>query len=219
MNIGFFNIFNGSGRFQQTQHLVMADMLIRSIRKVMPDVPIYQLTNGTSPQIMGVDHVRRIDQTLPMAVLCVEHYRRCEGDWLLLDTDILVQEDVRDVFNDSFDLAVADREGCLVDGESELDLIKEMPYNIGVMFSRSSAFWQRVLETMIPMDDKKKHWMGNQYAACDVILSGEFAVKFIPGRRYNCPPLNLEDRCAEAAIIHFKGNMRKQMMLKRFYEV
>ena len=220
MKVGFFNIYHGSHEFQQTIHLVLADMMIRSVRKAMPDVEIVQLTDEKSPVIVGVDRVRRLTAKEPMAVQCVTHYSQCVGNWLLVDTDVLVQKDVRHVFDEPFDVAVCDRDGTTTEGEgSGFELFEKMPHNIGIMFSRSPAFWLAVREKLVLMDEKKQQWMGNQYAACEVIAEGKFNVKVLKGTDYNCPPMNKEDRCTEASIVHFKGQMRKKMMLERFAEV
>jgi hypothetical protein len=220
MKVGFFNRYHGSTDFMQTIHVVLADMMIRSVRKVMPSVEIIQFTDERSPRIMGVDSVRRIASTEPMAVQCVTHYAACVGDWLLLDTDVILQRDVHHVFDDPFDVAVCDRDGTKVDGEDEdFELFKVMPYNIGVMFSRSPSFWESVKTKLLLMSDKKQQWMGNQIAACEVIKDGHFDVKIIPGIQYNYPPRNFKDRGESASIIHFKGPLRKQMMLDRFQEV
>ena len=215
MKVGFYNVYWGSPKPERTVHLVLADMMIRSVRRTMPDVEIVQLTDEQSPQVWGVDSVRRLPR-MPRAVQCVTHYSHCEGNWLLVDTDIIVQRDVRDVFRYEFDVAVADREGCMVDGEEDTDLMKNMPFNIGVIFSRSPAFWKAVLEKLSAMPEQKQEWMGNQNAACAVMAEHRFHVKVLPGLVFNRPPFNSDDRCQEASIIHFKGPMRKRWMLDRF---
>lgn len=219
MKVGFFTLYHGGLRYDNTVHLVLADMMIRSVRKTMPEVEIVQLTDERTPQVMGVDRVQRLNSDVPMAIQCVRHYAACEGDWLLVDTDVLVQDDVRDVFEEPFDVAVCNRDGTLVDGEEDLQMMKDMPHNIGVMFSRSPAFWKEVEEKMQTMTDQRKHWMGNQYAACEVIASGAFTVKILPGIQYNYAAHNRDDRCESASIAHYKGQMRKKLMLDRFAEV
>lgn len=220
MRVGFFTIYGGGTGMGQTIHLVLADMMIRSVKKAMPTVEIVQLTDEKTPVLYGVDAVRRIESPHKMAVQCVDHYATCEGDWLLIDTDVLIQRDVRHVFDEPFDIAVCDRDGTTVEGEEEgFALFEKMPHNIGVMFSRSPAFWLAVREKLLQMDEKKQHWMGNQYAACEVIAEGQFNVKHLDGRVYNYPPLTKRDTCTEASIVHYKGQIRKRMMLDRFAEV
>src|SRR5437867_1594196 len=148
MTVGFFNVYRGD-----PVHLVLADLMIRSVREVMPGVPVVQFTDETSPAAYGVDEVRRLPKQ-PRAVLCVEHYAGCKGDWLLVDTDVIIQKDVRVVFNDDFDVAVTDREGTMVEGEmeEEFHLFDQMPHNIGVVFSRCPTFWGAVQAKMESMN-------------------------------------------------------------------
>ena len=87
MTVGFFNTYESTGCYDQTVHLVLADLMIRSVRKTMPGVEIVQLTDYISPAIMGIDRVSRRPKK-PNAVLCVEHYASCEGDWLFLVKDV-----------------------------------------------------------------------------------------------------------------------------------
>lgn len=219
MNVGFFNVYRNTRQFDHTMNLVLADMLIRSVRKAMPSVPITQFTDRQSPAIVGVDDVRRLDSTEKMAVQCVTHYAACEGDWLLVDTDVVIREDVQSVFDDLFDVAVTNRDGTLVDGEEDMAMMQAMPHNIGVVFSRCPAFWVAVNEKLKTMEEKKQQWMGNQYAACELIKEGTFNVKILPGVQYNYAAHTKLDSCDRASIVHYKGRFRKKMMLDRFHEV
>jgi hypothetical protein len=214
MKVGFFNIFRGD-----TSHIVCADMMIRSIKVAMPGVEIVQFTDEHSPEIFGVSYsIRKPNK--PAAVLCVEHYSECKGDWLFIDTDVIVQKDVRDVFDTSFDIAIADRIGTkLPDEETDSDAIeymRSMPHNLGVVFSRSPEFWKAVGQEMLDMSLDKQYWAGNQYAACTVIASGVFNVRILPGVTYNYPPRIEDTDFSDKAIIHYKGPTRKQLMLSRF---
>jgi hypothetical protein len=213
MQVGFFTVFRGD-----PIHLVLADLMIRSVRQAMPDVPIVQFTDETSPAVVGVDEVRRLPHG-PRDVIRTDHYIACEGDWLFCDTDIIFQHQVSPVMNDNFDIAVTDREGTLVNGEEDLDFIKATPYNLGVIFSRSSEFWKAVKVKLLTMSDTHQDWMGIQFAACAVIAEERFKVKVLPGRVFNYAPRNSHDDCSRAYIVHFKGPMRKQMMLDRYMQV
>lgn len=215
MKVGFFTVYHGDPMPEATMHLILADLLIESVRRTMPGVEIHQLTDLNSPALLGVDGVHRL-KSRPMAELCVEHYASVQGDWLFVDTDVVIQQDVREVFKLPFDVAVCDRDGTLVPGEEELDFIKATPYNLGVVFSRNPEFWKAVLARMETMPKARKEWMGNQYAACDVIAEGRFHVQILPGLFYNYAAHNTKDRGEEAMIQHYKGPFRKQMALERF---
>lgn len=219
MNVGFFNVFRGD-----PVHLVLADMMIRSVRESMLGVPIVQFTDETSPAAYGVDEVRRLPNG-PRDVIRTDHYIACEGDWVFCDTDIIFQQNVRGVFefewtsDRGWDIAICDREGTTVEGEEEgFEFYEKMPYNFGVVFSRSPAFWRAVKEKLLMLTAKQQDWLGIQIAGCQVIAeqSHRFGIRYLQGKIYNYAPRNLKDDCAGAAIVHYKGQVRKKMMLDRF---
>ena len=70
-------------------------------------------------------------------------HHQAEGDWLFIDTDVLIHQDVQDVFenDDPFDIVIASR----VKGDgAHGPAFVEMPHNMGVVFSRSPVFWKAV---------------------------------------------------------------------------
>jgi len=205
MRVGFYTSFRGD-----PLHYVLGGAMVRSVRATMPGVEIIQLTDDTSPKVLGVDEVRRAPRE-KMALDVVNHYSRCEGDWLLLDTDILVKRDIRGLFDGAtWDLAFTDRDGM---GEIGPKFAESNPYNIGVVFQRNGkAFWEAVAEGLKKEEDKLQSWMGNQVVACRLINSGEWNTQFIPGGVYNYPPKSKEDSPPEAAILHFKGPKRKMWL-------
>jgi hypothetical protein len=213
VKVGFFTVYKGD-----VSHYVLADAMVESVRRAMPDVPVVQFTDEESPAVYGVDDVRR-QRTLPMAMLRMAHHAACEGDWLFLDTDCIVNRDVRDVFQDSFDVAVADRNWTHIPMTIELQAFNaKMPYNIGIMFSRSPQFWQAVLQRLLTLPKEQQEWMGDQHAACAIFAEGQFHVKTLPGMTYHYPPSSADDTGTEAAIVHYKGP-RKAWMLERYARV
>mgnify|MGYP001565565361 FL=1 len=213
MKIGFFTVYKGD-----PSHYVVADIMIRSCLAVMPDVPIVQMTDMTSPEIPNVTEVRRLPSER-MAVLRMRHQAACEGEWLFLDTDCVVKKDVRDVFKSSFDIALADRNWPHIPMTPQLEEFnREMPFNIAIAFSRSPAFWQAAIEKMHQMPEDRQSWMGDQYAVCEVIREGRFTVKVLPGMIYHYPPGAFYDDGNHAAILHYKGH-RKPWMIQRYLGV
>lgn len=209
MNVGFYMTFK-----RDPQHYVMADLLVASIKEVMPGVSITHFTNPTSPAATGVDAVERTmhGQILERRLEC---YAARQGDWLLLDTDIIVTKDVRHVFEDQeFQLAVADREWSKV--KDHYKYTKEMTYNTGVIFSRDPAVYQRALEIWRGYPSgKQSHWWSEQWAFAEAVHSGQFRVKVLPGMIYNRPPHTHDEDVSDAAILHYKGPIRKAWMLER----
>lgn len=206
MTIGFFTV---AGR--DSVHYQLAESLVRSIRTTMPSVPIVQFTDIDSPAVPHVDTVMR-RAPAPMGLLRIAHQASVEGDWLFLDTDVVVQRDVRHVFDHPFDVAVASREGTYKhEREAASRFMARMPFNFGVVFARCPAFWRSVqvhLETLSPA---RQHFMGEQEALCAVIQSGAYAVHTLPPG-YNYPPRRRTEDLRGQSIVHYKGS-RKAWLL------
>lgn len=210
MTVGFFHVSRGV-----TPHAQLAKRLIASVRTCMPDVPIVHFTDPETRAMAGVDDVRR-QPSGPIALGCLDAYAAAgDGDWLFVDTDVLVQRDVRWIFDRPFDIAVASREGTLVDQDHGTKCIASMPYNKGAVFSRSSAFWTAAADRLRTLSAKRQEWMGDQVAMCDVIASGRFHIEVLPAR-YNYPPKDQDD-VHDKAILHFKGRRRKAWMLEQVF--
>src|SRR3990167_3084992 len=166
-------------------HLEFARLMLKSARAVMPDVEVWQLTDGDSPKL--------------------------EGDWLFIDPDIIIQKDVRHVFDEPFDVALTDRIGTIT---YEAEYAKAMPYTLGVSFSRSPKFWQRVLRHLGTLPAKLQHWEGDQLVVCAMLrqnLADDFKVKILPGAIYNYPPKFAGDG-KDAALVHYKGPRKAYLM-------
>lgn len=213
MRVGFYTAFS-----RDPIHYALARGMLRSVREAMPGVPVVQFTNDISPAVLGVDEVRRLPDE-PLCLITARHYSQAEGEWLLIDTDVLVQRDVRPVFEGApWDLAVADREGTLVEGEAPYNPWTG-GYNIGVVYQRNGrAFWQDVVEGLLKSEPRIRHWMGNQIIACKLITEGKHNVGILPGRIYNYPPKTAADDYSHAAVVHFKGPKRKQWLWDKLSE-
>lgn len=172
------------------------DLMIASVQRVMRGVMVEQL-----PDIGG-----------PLALAVLESYAAVAGDWLFLDTDVLVQQDVRHVFDDPFDLAVATRDGTLKADEVGTKFMAAMPFNKGAVFSRSPAFWQAAVAIARTYKPSQQAWMGDQRAMNDAIAAGRFLVKILPNG-FNYPPRQHDEDVRDKAILHFKGP-RKPWMLR-----
>lgn len=190
---------------------VLADILLRSIRQHMPGVKVSQFTDEKSPAVYGVDEVRRKPKAA-LPLLRSAHFADAEGEWLFLDTDIVIQKDVRAVFDEPFDVALCDRQGLTTPVEE--NFAKEMPFNAGVIFSRNPDFW-KVVHARVARVKKLDPWFGDQKIIGELAQSGEFNVKVLPGQQFNCPPASATDTSIDqASIVHYKGN-RKEWMLAR----
>jgi hypothetical protein len=196
LKIGFF--------IQGPQFIPIADYLLDSIRRVMPDVPIYQLTDGLCPAIDGVE-VIRIPEEMPMGIRRVTHYTRLEGDWCFCGCDVLFRKDVRHVFEKPFQVALATRDGTYMQNAQYTQI---MPYNFDILFSRSPEFWQIALETMKTMSPEAQDNGAEQLVTCAMAKSKAFDVAIIPSS-YNFTPKRPTDDISHVHILHMKGKRKE----------
>lgn len=195
MRIGFFVQDEGI-------HWDCARYLIESVRRTMPAVEVFQLTNDSCPVVPGSQAIR-IPGLMPMGLRRIQHYSQLEGEWCFCDTDVLFMEDVRDVFGANFDVAVSSRDGSGLEGSK---YAKDFPYNFGVVFSRSPEFWKTALKAMKMLPPAMQEWEGEQWVTGKMVNSGRFPVKVLP-RAYNFTPEGGD--YAGAKILHMKGPRKK----------
>ena len=177
------------------EYRAMAAISILSVKKHMPQVRIIHLADEKVAPLYGVHEVMRWgSKNRPMS------HSEVLGDSLFMDVDTVVRRDVSHVFLHDFDVAVVDRKD-----EAKHPL---RPYNSGVTFSRSKAFWEAV--------DRAFALKDMETAFNSVATSGRFKVKVLPNS-YNFVP---DDGAEEGdnAIVHYKG-IKKPLMLERHIAV
>lgn len=185
----------------------LAEMMVESVKRAMPGVEVLQMTDTTTKAIDGVDDVRRIEIDSPWLMpYRLKHLAALDGENIILDTDVLVQEDLRQVFEQQFDVALTKRDVGLIDG-------LDMPYNIGVMFSRCPAFWQEANEYSLTLPDNQQMWFGDQLAVKEVAQSGRFNVAELDCDVWNYSPNTKFFDPKGRKVIHFKGTTRKVWMV------
>lgn len=201
MRVGFF--------YQETTpqsriHLEIAKPMLASIRKVMPDVQVIQFTDATSEILEGVDGFIRIGGNLPMAIRRLTHHANCHGDWLFCDTDVIFQSDIRDVFDEEFDIALTDRVGTYME---KTEYAKFQPFNMGITFSRNPKFWELAIEKLKGFPSQYQQWEGDQMVVCGLADNQKtpFDIVILPGRIYNFTPKTEHEDVSHAAIVHYKG--------------
>lgn len=207
MKIAFFFVMQ-----RDPSHYLHACALVRDIETWMPGVPVFQLTDMTSPEVLGVTGVVRRPGAASLLRQRIEHYAGIPSseDYLLIDTDVAVRADVSSVFHHDrlpFDVAFADRDWAhLPQGDR---VLQDMPFNTGVCFTRSASFWFDALTTWNRYPaDVRADWMSEQRAVWDVARTGRYRVRVLPGMTYNYPPTSATDFPRGAALVHFKGNRK-----------
>lgn len=218
MTVGFYLVDTHS--LDSAMGVVCADALIRSVRASMPGVRVVQFTDHETAAVRGVDDVHRLAAE-PMARLRMRHQAAVQGEWLFVDTDVLIQRDVRHVFDQPFDVALTTRNWPHL--KPAVGFSGRMPFNVGVVFSRCPAFWAEVYRRLGQRAADEQEWMGDQQTICDLVAAAPtYAIAFLKGSRYNLPPAVENDRDglsarmeAKASILHFKGAGRKALLLDR----
>lgn len=189
------------GFFVESKGLDFAKLLVESARKTMPDVSVFQLTNG---ECEAVAEPIRIPGKMPMGIRRLTHYSRLEGDWVFVDSDVLFLKDVRHVFDRKFDVAMADRKGTIWE---KSEYAKVMPHNFGVVFSRSPKFWRVALEYLKRLPPDLQEWEGEQLVANRMAEHPGFKFEVLPSS-YNFTPGKETDDMSKVHIAHYKGRRK-----------
>lgn len=198
--------------------IARARAMVASARRVMPWIRIVQLTDPTTAPIRGVDEVRRKPRE-PMGLLRLRHCAGLPGAWIFVDTDVLFQREVGHVFRSAFDVAVTTRDWSHLKAAG--GFTERMPYNTGIVFSRCPGFWAEAYTRLRDCDPDLQHFMGEQEVINAVAAETDrYRVKKLRGVYYNFPPEipgalpSGAELQAAAAILHYKGEPRKRLMLE-----
>ena len=191
MNIGFFS--TGSG-----PHNDVAQHMLASVEKHMPDIPVFHLTDDVTPALATPI---RLAEPKPLALKRAKFYASLRGDWLFIDTDIVFTRDVRSVFDQDFEVAFARR--------TEVNqYTTAMPYNLGVCFSRNPHFWADLIDAISKLPPKLQEWDGAQLASSWYATRNWCPYKILElDPEYNHAPENEVD--TNAAILHYKGKRKR----------
>lgn len=190
----------------------IAERMVASVRKTMPAVPIVHMRDEATPEVADCSSQvipwdgKRLMTYRGQHLAALEH-----GDVLSLDTDVIVQKDLRPVFHRHFDVALTKRKGPILD-PAGIDIAKLMPYNTGVMFCKRAAFWARIYDLIKSMPEEAQGWWGDQMAV--KAAAPEFNTLELPCSTYNYTPSVESEDVSDKAVVHYKGN-RKDWMLRR----
>ena len=197
------------GFFHARQDSRCAELMVASVRRHMQGAEIVQWTDEGTPAVAGVDRCERKawDGQLPM------HHKmmrlaEADGDVLALDTDVIVNADLRPVFNFRFDVALTWRDGPIYDPNGN-DLTKMMPFNCGVMWSRSPEYWATCLRWCEIND--LADWYVDQLAVAHV---RGFDVLKLHCDNFNYTPLSPDEDVSRRLAIHYKGKRKSWMIDK-----
>ena len=192
----------------------LATLMVKSVQRAIPGMDIVQLSDLASPQVDGTSDIRRRPYNGLLMPFRLEHLAALDGEWISLDTDVLVMADLRPVFEQAFDVALTYRRGPIwCDG---VDITIAMPFNTGVMFSRNPAFWQQAHERLLHMPKEAHQWWGDQLAVKAISERNSFNVLHLDCEEWNHTPAN-ESSYPPAKVLHFKGSRKEWMKNVDFY--
>lgn len=133
-----------------------------------------------------------------------KHLSRLDDDpTIIADVDVIFKSDIRDLFQEKFDVALTLREGWY-------DGCGKTKYIGGFMLSRCGEYWKRVRDIVNQMPGPLRAWMGIQMAL--EIAARDFHVWDLPEAVYNYAPKSADDPCDGARVVHYRGT-RKYWML------
>lgn len=192
------------------EDLTLPTLMVKSVLKAMPDSKIIQLTDMTTPQVKGVSSVVRKHYNGLLMTFRMQHLADLDGEWITLDTDVIVKKDLRSVFNEDFDVALTKRYGAIYDSDGN-DVAKIMPYNTGVMFSRNKIFWKNAYKLLLTMPESAHKWWGDQLSVKLCAESNKFNLLELNCDEYNYTPTSESDK-KDVFVLHYKGK-RKDWMI------
>jgi len=171
----------------------MPTKMVASVKEVMPNVNIIQLSDMNTPIIKGVNTIIRKEYNGLIMLFRLEHLASLRGNWITLDTDMIIKKDLSHVFDQDFDVALTRRYGVIMDTNGN-DLVKIMPYNAGVMFSKNHEFWKDALEALKTFKKETHEWYGDQLAIKFISDKNQYKVLELPCDEYKYTPKDKEER-------------------------
>ncbi len=194
----------------------LARIMIASARRVMPEVPIKMLTDEKTSPIEGVDEVlRKSIKGWAWIPWLVDFCAQLPGQVLYMDTDVVIQRDLRPLFTVPADVVFTQRGQKIIDE-------RLMPFLFGCVAYRKAEFWLEVRDRVLAMKEKADlSWWGSQVAAWEMWMEeqngrGKWKMASIDCATYNYTPKTPMDAPADKWVLHYKGRERKAWMLDKF---
>ena len=192
----------------------LAETMIQSVRKNIPNAYLIQMTD-LDTKAFEVDEIHRLEPFNKFFMSYrLKHLTLLKGEILLLDTDILVLKDPSSVFEKPFDVCLTWRHKKIIStstGYTRGD--PSMPYNTGVVFFRTKDFWLDAFDECQKLEDRHKHWFGDQMAVAKVVEKRRYDVAAIPCDKWNYTPTEPRENLEGKNIVHFKGTKKKHWMI------
>lgn len=182
---------------------------IRSVLKTNPEAKIVQFTDFKSPEVPGVHEVRRDEINVPIFEYRWRAFATLKGNVACLDTDVIVRKDLSPIFKLDWDIALTRRDRPVIDPNGK-DITQLMPFNAGVVFSRSPEWLLKVADTSTDLL-KLDPWYGDQYALAVCVKTQTQRILHLPAEIYNHTPKTQGLDVSRAWIVHYKGDRKGWM--------
>ena len=193
----------------------LARIMAASCREHMPGVPIFMVTDAKTPAIEGIEPLRfsrdGFGEFIPWLTNACS---LVEGPVLYLDSDVVVQHDLRALLNVTSDIVLPWRGMKMVDG-------KPQPFIFGCVAYRNAEIWKEIRDRVLAMPAVERMWYGSQIAVFEMWMEeqnhrGKWKIASVPRETYNYTPKDENDAPAGVWVLHYKGRKRKAWMLERF---
>jgi hypothetical protein len=213
--------------FLQVGEDALTTLMVRSIKKQMPNAEVFQCSDAATARIPGVDHISvcaadrtnlmtfrlaafsQLNLNAPAAYIDTDilFTKPCSVDALLQDCDVAVCR--RSFARDS--LINTNFRGIDLSEYRGKTLADVYPYLASFNVTRSYEFWEECLNELHRLDKKFHWWYGDQEAIRNVLLRGGFCFRELEESDVSCLPECINLNSLPVAI-HFKGQSRKAKM-------
>jgi hypothetical protein len=192
------------------QDRAYAEAMLASLRDAMPRVSVLMMTDADEAPIGGCEVQRIPWDGKNWAVWRMSHLAALPaGEWVSVDTDMVIQHDLAKVFAFPFDVAVTQRDGPILDTTGR-DITKHMPYNAGVVWWRNPDFWKAAHIWIMQQPEPVQKWYGDQLALA--ALTPKYNTLKLHCDNWNHSPMKATEDVSKRFIVHYKGS-RKPWML------
>lgn len=183
----------------------LAQRMMKSVRKHL-GCRIVHLTDMQTPDLGADEVVRSSPKGEYFIPWLMGLFATQSGDVLFLDTDTVVNRDVRHVFDADFDVCVTVRRTRFAKYECE-GKTHYMPFNLGVVFSKDHRFWNEIRERTSKMTDPLMlGWWGAQIELLRMYAEpGKWKIHTVEADEYNYTPNDPAEDLSGRAIVHYKG--------------
>ena len=206
MIVAFLHVVDES-RFKYTSNdHRLVHLMVDSVRKTMPGTEIVHMTDEHTAPIGGTKTVRRkFEHDNPM-LFRMESVVELDGEVIVLDTDVIVQKDIRPVFGFEFDVAMTWRSEKILDPNG-VNVSELMPYNTGVMFLRNMDFMRDCIKWGA---NKGFGWYTDQASVAEV--GKKYNVLKLHCDNFNYTPRSASEDLSSRYVVHYKGNRRSFLL-------